>query len=226
MKELARTCPSCGLCIQSIDLFKDLSDEDKMLLMNGATHINLTDGRVLFEPDDPAHSVFVVKSGKIKLSNVDEEGEEYIYAILSSGETLGEELIFTEESYNMMGTSLGRSSICKFTRDQIMSLIRERPEFTNKLIETLGRKLRESREDLRIRSIPSAKERLEQYLVHRHELLGGRDIELSRETIASSINLSRETVSRKLMEIEAEGTIELTGYKKIRLLHPEKIKQL
>ncbi|NMB03905.1 MAG: winged helix-turn-helix domain-containing protein, partial [Tissierellia bacterium] len=54
--------------------------------------------------------------------------------------------------------------------------------------------------------------------------LGHNLIELTRDTISSAIHMSRETVSRKLAEIERDGNIELIGYKKIYVKNKEKLK--
>lgn len=42
-------------------------------------------------------------------------------------------------------------------------------------------------------------------------------VSLNQENIASSINMTRETVSRKLSELENDGYIENIAYKKIRI---------
>ena len=90
----------------------------------------------------------------------------------------------------------------------------------------LGKRLSDNQATICLLSIPDSKSRLEQYLVRRCESLGHNMIELSRDTIASAINVSRETVSRKLSEIERDGHIELIGYKKILVKHKEKMKTI
>lgn len=67
----------------------------------------------------------------------------------------------------------------------------------------------------RLLTIPDAKDRLEEYLLFRKRYIKQAEIELSRQTIASAINLSRETVSKKLQELQQEGKITLQGYKSI-----------
>ena len=54
-------------------------------------------------------------------------------------------------------------------------------------------------------------------MLYRARITNDRYIILNQENIASSINMTRETVSRKLSQMEKEGYIENIAYKKIRI---------
>lgn len=219
-------CKTCGLCIDNIEIFKDLDAATKMDIMAHARHITAKDKTVLYSPFDKADSILVVKEGKLKLSNYDEEGIEYVYKILDINETFGEELIFTDENFNLYIETIGKTTVCQITRDQLIPYITENPDFAKTLIENLGKKLKESITIKRLLFIKDPKERLEGYLVNKCEESKTNVIELSRENIGKEINLTRETVSRKLLEIEKEGNVALEGYKKIIVKNKEKMKKI
>lgn len=116
--------------------------------------------------------------------------------------------------------------VCQITKDELIPYVMQNPDYAKKLIEGLGKKLKESMAIKKLLFIKDPKERLEGYLVNKCEDTGSNVISLSRENIGREINLTRETVSRKLKEIEAEGNVELEGYKKIIVKNKEKMKKL
>lgn len=213
------------MCIENIEIFKDLSLESKMDIMSFSNHKKIKDKAILYSPDDKVDSILVVKKGKLKLSNYDENGKEYIYKILNENDTFGEELIFTDENYNMYIESMGDAVVCQITKDSLVPYIMKKPKFAKKLIENLGKKLKESMTIKSLLFIKDPKERLEGYLVNKCEETGSNTIRLSRETIGREINLSRETVSKKLKEIEQDKNVELIGYKEIIVKNKEKMKK-
>lgn len=219
-------CNCDQMCIDNIEMFKDLDHKSKMEIMSHSKHIHVKDKTILFSPQDKVDSILVVKEGKLKLSNYDSNGIEYIYRILDINDTFGEELVFAKENYNMYVESIGKTTVCQITKDELIPYIMENPDYAKKLIEALGQKLKESMTIKKLLFIKDPKERLEGYLVNKCEENNTDVISLSRENIGREINLTRETVSRKLTEIEAEGNVELVGYKKIIVKNKEKMKKL
>lgn len=217
-------CLVCGLCINRIGLFENLTDEKQRQIMAHAEHKVLPKGTVLFHPGDQLDRLIIIRKGKLKLSDYDVEGREYIYDILVESAVLGEDLIFSDQTIGTYGEALTELHICSLSREVLEDLLRQNSDFSLQMIRLLGKHLAANQATIRLLSIPDSKTRLEQYLVQRCENLGHNMIELSRDTIASAINVSRETVSRKLGEIERDGNIELIGYKKIYVKNKEKLK--
>ena len=217
------TCLACARCIEGIRLFRDFSDEERLHIMQTADHLLYSKGETVFSSEDPANRLIIVQQGKLKLCNYDWEGREHIYGIMTPASTLGEETLFSESSYGLRGEALTPVHLCVLSRTRLEELLRKDPDFAIRFIRSLGEKLSDSRELVSLLSIEDAKERLAHFLLSRQKLLQGEPIRLSRQTIASAINLSRETVSKKLNELAREGSILLDGYKNIRILHPEQL---
>lgn len=211
-------CTSCGLCATEIEIFEGLSREEHLMLTAKSDHREHKKNDVIFNYDDEADKIIIVRHGKVKLSNFSEDGKEYIYDILTDGDIIGEQTLFSGGVFGMDGIAITEVGTCILTKDIIEDLILEHPRMGINLIETIGRKLSETREHARILSINNPKKRLAEFLVARSNTIKSPVIELSMENIASSINLSRETVSRKMSELTKEELVELQGYKKIIIL--------
>ncbi|MDO5689540.1 MAG: Crp/Fnr family transcriptional regulator [Tissierellia bacterium] len=206
------------VCASRVELFEDLSHDEQTLISSKAIHRDHKKMERIFAPEDSADRIIILRYGRVKLTNVDMNGKEYIYDIVEEGEILGEQTLFIGGSFGMEGICLTDAGTCTITRGMVEELVTEVPSVAVKFIGTLGKKLAEARELSRILSINDAKTRLTEYLHQQRKTHAKDDLELSRETIASLTNLTRETVSRKLKELEEEGIVELIGYKRIRIL--------
>lgn len=217
------SCPKCRLCIGSIPLFEHLSAEDQQKILAEAEHEQIPAGRVIFSPDEPADRIVIIRSGKLKLSNYDSNGKEYIYDILTAGDVYGEAAIFSDQRFAVYGETLTAAQLCTLTADTVASLVASDAALGIKMIQALGRKVAEAQSKARILAIDDAGDRVVQYLIMRYKQLRDPEIALKRQAVAAAINLSRETVSRKLSELESAGIIQSIGYKRIRLLNVERL---
>ncbi|MDO5302216.1 MAG: Crp/Fnr family transcriptional regulator [Tissierellia bacterium] len=221
---MAEKCNRCGLCMDRVELFEDFTPQEQEKIMEGASHSYLDRGEILFSPEDPVDRIFIIREGKVKLSGYDEEGKEYIYDLRSQNESIGEEYLFSQQKFGSYGICLEKSHICTLTLELLKKNLTQE-DLAFKVIGSLGRKLREEREKLEILTIPDAKKRVEQFLYFRSRRMGGGEVTLSTDMIATSVGLRRETVSRKLQELEEEGTILRKGYKKILIKKVEKLRK-
>lgn len=218
------SCSKCGLCINKIEIFEDFDTDEQVSIASQAVYKQYKKGSIVFTPDVKANKIIIITKGKLKLSDYDDEGKEYIYDIVTDGQVIGEETLFSEDSYGLFGEALTDLNLCILSSESLEELITLDSDFRNRFIKILGRKFIKQRQENKLLSIVDAKERLHQFLSMRSEKLNSNVIGLTRDTIASSINISRETVSRKLKELEEEGIIELDGYKKIILTNKGKLK--
>jgi CRP/FNR family transcriptional regulator len=105
-------------------------------------------------------------------------------------------------------------------------MIMNRPEIGIKLLGEVGSKLSSANELIELLSINDAKARLSGFLLYRSNRIEKEIIELSREDISAFINLTRETISRKLNELESEEVIKLNGHKKIKIMDKTTLREI
>lgn len=215
--EICDLCDSRNLCLSKVKLFKELGvDESKSIYLT-SIHKDYENGESIFNINDPIDKIIIVRYGKIKTSIYDENGKEYIANIYVKGDIIGDDSIFLERNYETNAFAINKTGICIIDKNTLKNILVRDTEFSIKMINNLSEKLYESQKLLEILSIKEAYKRLAAFLYFRGKLINSNIIELNQETIASSINLSRETVSRKLNELEKEGYIELLTYKKIKI---------
>ena len=215
-------CVACHLCTNNIKIFQDLSFESQKLIMAMADHKIITKGERLFNVGDDADKMVIVHNGKIKLSEYDEEGKEYIYDIATSGYVIGEDMLFTNGSFRFSAEALTDTRVCIITNSGLEDLLEKDGDFRINLIKSLAEKNRLQEKLIRLLKISDSEERLKEFLYLRADLIKKDTIELTREDISLYVNLSRETVSRKLQSLEKKGFVELDGYIKIKIIKKRK----
>lgn len=218
-------CTHCKkhLCASRIPLFDSLTDREIEMLVERAVHRTYDKDEVIFAHDDPASAIVIVRFGKLKLSRFTLEGKEAIMDILSDDDFYGEHKVFSGGSYDVDAIALTRTGICRIDRSVIDDVILHHPEIGLKLLSYIGKKYEHQNHVITILSQSDAKEKLKAFLLYRAQRLGKLHLSLTREDIASSLGLRRETVSRKLSELQREEFLRVEGHKDIYLKKREEL---
>ncbi|MGC4019712.1 MAG: Crp/Fnr family transcriptional regulator [Muricomes sp.] len=224
---MKHTCDNCNqLCTSKITLFESLSLEEQKELVLKARHLDYNKGEIIFSESEAADKIMIVRYGKIKINRYSFEGKEYVLDILIEGDVYGEQNIFGGKNFEANAVSLGESGVCLISHSDIQDLIRRRPEIGIKILNVIGKKLSLTNELVQLLSINDAKARVAGFILLRSGRIKGKVIELTREDMAAHINVRRETISRKLGELQREGAIKLEGNKKIHIQNIDMLRDI
>ncbi len=219
----------CGrgvLCTARISVFEFLSEEEQRHLVENARHRTLPAGQAIFREGDTAEQILVLHRGRAKLVRYSLEGREYVLDILGAGDIYGEQRMFSGLPHEVSCITLETTYYCEILRPQIEALIMREPVVGIKLLEALGRKYSRASQLQEILSINDARARLAAFLLHRVREMGSSTIKLVRSSIAATINLRAETISRKLNDMEREGLLSIEGHKTIKVLKQEELQRI
>lgn len=215
--QMCKICQAHGNCLSKINLFKELGvDESKSIYLT-ADHKDYQKGESVFSFGDPIDKIIILRYGKIKTSTYDDNGRESIRKIYVQGDIIGEDSIFLDKSYQANGEVIEKTGICQIDKATLRNILVKDHDFSLKMIKSLSQRVYETEMMLEILSIKDSYLRIASFLDYRARITKNDVIELSQENIASSLNITRETVSRKLSELEKEGFIENQSYKKIKI---------
>lgn len=221
------TCDNCNqLCTSKITLFESLTQEEQKELVVKAQHLDYKKGDIVFSETDAADKIMIIRYGKIKINRYSLEGKEYVLDILMEGDVYGEQNIFGGKDFEANAVSLGESGVCLISHSDIQNLILKRPEVGIKILNVVGEKLSLTNELVQLLSINDAKARVAGFILFRGSRIKGEIIELTREDMAAYINVRRETISRKLGELQSEGAIKLEGNRKVHILNTDMLRDV
>lgn len=219
---------SCGkeLCTSRIALFSNLPMDIQQQLVLSSVHTERTRGDFLIDEGEIITTIRIIRKGRVKINHYDREGKEYILNILTDGDIIGEELFFESAKSDYNAICITEVKLCEINVQDLLNLISREPSAAWNMIRYLSAKLHQSNNLLEILHENDAEARIARFLLERSERIHDTEIGLTIDDIAASINLRKETVSRKLTELQNNNYIKRMGQKRIKLINPENLKNL
>jgi len=215
--------------LKRINLFSEMSDAE-MKQLEGITRMEAVKRKEpIYLPGDPGDSVFLLKSGKVKISKISEDGREITLAILEPGEIFGELEALDDSPRDTVAEALDDTHICVIKREDFESLLKRKPDLSFKLTKLIGLRLKRIGtriEDLVFKDVHA---RLANLLLEFSQRYGVKEkegiqigIKITHQEMANLIGSTRETVSMALGEFKRQGLIDLEG-RKILILRDDRL---
>ena len=189
-------------------------------------------GQVVFMPLDSADAVFVLHSGKIKLSRIGDDGRELTLAIVEPGETFGEVDVLAEHPRDAVAEVLEDGVIGIVAKTDFECFLQYQPQCCLNLSKLIGARV--TRAEQRIESFVflDAPERLAYLLLDLVRTVGipcsdglGAKISCTHQGLANIIGTTRETVSIVLGQLQ-EACLVGTGNRFVRILDEQRLDDL
>ncbi len=204
--------------LHKIDLFQDLSHDEMEMLDRTTRMTTVEKGRVIYRQDDRAQGLFLLKTGRVRLSRITPSGKKLDLAILDPGTFFGEMPLLGERMRNAYAEAVEDCLLCVMSQHDIEQLVVKNPQVGLRMIAVLSRRLSESEarlEDLAYRSVPA---RLASVLLRLGK--GESVVEgITHEELGDIVGAYRETVTKTLNEFQAAGFVKL-GRRRVQILDP------
>ena len=184
-------------------------------------------GETIYFTDDPANTMYLVASGKVRILNYSEAGDEVVKAILGRGEMFGELALLGEEKRSEIAEAMDDNTmVCPVKIDQIHDLMKDNKEFSFKIYKWIGFRMRKMERRIDNLVFKDVRSRLMDFIKEMAMEKGQKvdnTIEMehfyTHKNIANLIGTSRQTVTTTLNELRDEGLIDFNR-KKIIIKEP------
>lgn len=224
-------CGRCGetclnkLCMRKVPIFSSLGRDDLVHIASMIHHSEYQKGETLSSEGDGRGALVIVSEGSVKAFKVTPDGREQILYVFSEGDFFGERNLFGTQKTAYAVQALEPVKTCSFTRNHFHQLLYAHPEIAVKIIEELEERMARMENALQSMGVRSVDSRISALLLDFAGKYGTAAPEgilirlpLSREGMASYLGIARETMSRKLGQLESEGAIRPVGNKSILVL--------
>lgn len=208
-------------CTEKVNLFKFLDKEGHEKLHKIITPLKFDEEEMIILEEDVAENIYVLHTGKVKLNTYDINGKENILDILEPGDTIGEEAFFERKRYEYNAVAIEKCELCKISKKNLYEILVDKPEFSVHIIEHLSEKIKSSNEKIKLLMENDALKRIAIFLLDK-----GNDIAYNIDDIAASVNIRRETVSRKISTLQSKNLILRIGQSKIKILNRVGLKNI
>lgn len=234
MKE-TNHCTHClnKLCIHKVPIFTTLNHEDLIEISKVIEHREYKKGEILFHIGDVVNSIIIMNEGSVKAYKYTPEGREQILYVFSDGDFFGEQYLLSNQKAGYTVEALEKVKICMLSKSQFYQLLTLHPDIGVKIIEELGIRMGKLENTLQSMGVRSVDARISSLLLDFSSKYGKETKEgilirlpLSREGMANYLGIARETVSRKLMQLEGEGYIRTISNKTLLILKEEALREI
>lgn len=200
-------------CLNEVDLFSDLSPDEIAAMELMAPARLYRRGELLFSQSQPVTALFILKSGRVRIFRVAEDGKALTMAILEPGAVFGEMILVGQRMYDTYAEAIEDASVCQLTVNEVERYLLSDPRIAIRISRLLGQqvvRLEERLTDLTLRPLTAqvAATLLKLGDAAAERRFGhGKTIHLTHEQLAGLLGASREATSKIMSDLAARRAI-------------------
>ena len=206
--------------LKDVNIFSHLSDEKIDEIKKYFTLREYPKGSMIILEEEYGDVVFLVKTGTVKITRVNDEGKEVILSLMGENDMVGEMSVIDGESRSANVLAQENCELYAIRSEDFLSLLKENFEISFSLMGELANRIRKSDQHIEALSLSDAEHRIGVSILNLAEELGvivkGKvtiDNLPFQQDIANMSGTSRETVSRILKLFEDRNMLVKKGHK-------------
>jgi CRP/FNR family transcriptional regulator len=214
--------------MHKVPIFSNLSKEELHKIADLITHRDYRKGEVILHDGEKTDSIVIIHEGSAKAYKYTTDGREQILYVFSDGDFFGEQNLLSNRTATFTVEALQVVKTCMLSKNQFQQLLYQYPDIAIKIIAELGERMARLENAMQGMGVRNVDNRVGVILLEFAEKYGSKEKEgtlihlpLSREGIANYLGVARETVSRKLSQLESDGVIRSVNNKAILILDQE-----
>lgn len=212
--------------LRTVPIFSELDDSEIDAVAHLATRRQYSKDAVIFFENEPGDTLFMISSGRIRVTILGDDGREVILSMLGAGDFFGEMALLDQEPRSATAIAADETELLSLSRSDFQGVLTANPGIMVALIRVLTARLRRANHQISTLALLDVYGRVARVILDmaREEgrrLKDGR-IAFRRPThqeIANRIGTTRETVTRMLKDIERHGLLHAEG--KEMLVEPD-----
>ena len=221
-------CESC--IVRKFNALRAMSKEELKNVSDSKEIKMIKKGEPIFEEGEKLNGVFCVRNGVTKLSKLSANGKDQIVKLASKGEMLGQRSVISEEFSNLSAVALSDMEICFIPKENILSSLRQNPNFTVEILRHMAHDLKEADDVIVNMSQKSVKQRMAEAFLYLQTNYGEDEdgyliLTMSREDIANVVGTATESAIRIISEFKKKGWLKVAG-KRIGILNLKALENL
>ncbi|QDQ10020.1 Crp/Fnr family transcriptional regulator [Streptomyces spectabilis] len=186
-----------------------LADFDRL-----AAHGTFRRRTPVFVEGEEGDCVFVVLSGKVKVTRPDPDGKDVLFAMVGPGQLLGELCVFDGGTRHSTATAVRDTDVCWVAAAAMRGWLGRHPEASLRMMRLLATRIRGINDRLEDVTGVDVATRVARALVEQASRFGRRtplgprfSLDLSQDELARHVRASRERVNQVLMDFSRRGWV-------------------
>ncbi|ARU63726.1 hypothetical protein CBW65_23895 [Tumebacillus avium] len=202
--------------LRGVSLFRDLSEEFLQMIYSVTRLKMVPRGETIFWEGDPFSAMYVVRSGKVRLTKSTADGKEMIVYIRQDGEPIGAAMLFLDQPYPATAKAMEDSEVWMIPNAELEGLVRQNPDLAVAIIRLLGARLLQTQAQMRDLALQDKWGALISTLQRLSDEYGRvtpegivLDINLSHQELAKMIGSTREGVNRMMSQLKKADILDV-----------------
>ncbi len=202
------------LVLRSLPLFSGLDEVELEKLSKVSGRRRVERGAFVVRAGESTDSLYILLTGRAKVTNHDEEGREIILAWLGAGESFGEMGLIDGSPRSANVVASEACELLVLSKDSFQRCMQDNFQVALKLMQVLVQRLREADRKIESLALLDVYGRVARLLLDLSEEESGRRVikkKISKQDMARMIGASREMVSKVMRDLELSGYIAVEG---------------
>jgi CRP/FNR family transcriptional regulator len=210
--------------LKNIQLFTSLTDEELRKVSDKLSIKRFKKNDTILLEEDTNEFMYIILSGKVKVTRTTTEGKEIIFAIHQTGNFFGEITLIDGQTMPASVIATEDSLIAIISKKDFFSLLFLQKKILLNLLTIFCSRLRKSWETIQLLNFNNASQRVKMLFLMLSEEYGKQtdngitlNIKLTHQNISDMTGMTRETVTRIIDKLQKNGDITVLKNKFIHL---------
>lgn len=206
--------------LESVPIFTDLNEDELNIVAECCTPRKYPKNSMIILEEEFGDIVFIIRTGTVKITRVNDEGKEVILSLLGPGEIFGELALIDGEARSANALAQENCDLMAIQKNEFLRLLKFNFKISFALMGDLAKRLRKSDQQIEALSLSDAEHRIGVSLLNLAEDMGvirKGQVTIEKlpfqQDIANMAGTSRETVSRVMKLFEDRTMLSKVGHK-------------
>lgn len=207
----------------------ELNNTEKDYLASKGSIIKFPKGQIIFTSGQRTNEVYYIQSGWVRIFRTVSDGRQVSVALRYPGDIIGLAEVFSGNERECSAEAMADVSLVIIWGEEFKSMLAESPDFSAKIMQLMGNRLRESQNTVHDFISNQAQGRLALVLKNMAERSGVLDgdyinvrLKITQVELACMIGVARQTVSTLLTLFKEDGCLKYEG-REIVGVNPKKL---
>jgi len=204
--------------LRKVPLFEGLGDDDLEAIGNVTIPRSFDRDQVIILAEEEGDALFIISQGEVKVSIVSEDGREVILSMLGDGAVFGELALLDGKPRSANVVATRDTQLYMVRRADFLQLLYRVPQIAVALLAELASRLRRTDRKIEGLALLDVTSRVSETLLQLAADQGRQtddgivlDSRPTHQQLANMSGTTRETVSRVLKRLEAQGYVSVEG---------------
>src|SRR3954462_376 len=197
--------------IRRVPLFSMLTTDQARVVAGGVVKRRFRRGELVVEQGKKSNALFILLSGRARVTTSDPRGREVILAVLNAGDYVGEMSLIDNEPHSATVRCELQCDVLILGRAEFARCLPENSSLSYAIMRGLVQRLRSADRQIESLALLDVYGRVARTLLDISEMDGEIKVirnKVSRQDLAKVVGASREMVSRVMKDLEGRGMVQ------------------